>query len=189
MSPMVKAYLDTLYEQLRILPEQDRLESVREIESHIIDGIRNGKKEADIVEKLGDPKLLAKAYRSEHIMQRGGTRSIRDVLTMIGFYCITGLLSVIIVPVLATIAYGFGFSAVLVFVAGIVRSFGVTWIQMDLGPKYTVPIEWSMAYAIMVGGIIGWIAYISNKYLKKYIMFVQKHYRTLLPKMNVNNLR
>ena len=181
MSPTVKAYLDTLYEQLKIMPEQDRLESVREIESHIIDGIRSGKKEADILEKLGDPKLLAKAYRSEHIMQMGRTRSIRDVLTMIGFYCTTGLLSVIIVPVLATIAYGFGFSAVLVFVAGIVRSFGVTWIQMDLGPNYTVPMEWSMVYAIIVGGIIGWIAYISNKYLKKYITFVQKHYRTLLP--------
>jgi len=181
MSPKGKAYLDALYELLQKLPEEERLDAVREIESHIEDGIANGQPEAVILARLGDPRKLAKAYRSEHYMERVSMKSVKDVMAMIGFYCTTGLLSVMVVPFLAVIAYGFGFSAVLTLIAGIVRSFGVTWIQMNLGSDLEVPTEWSMAVALPLAGIIGGIAYVSWKSLRKYLNFLSIRYKEVLP--------
>ncbi|GAA3406409.1 HAAS domain-containing protein [Paenibacillus hodogayensis] len=181
MSPLGKAYIEKLYAALSKMPEQERLDAVREIESHIEEGISHGQREADILAKLGDPSKLAKAFRSEHFSHPGRKRTWGETFAMIGFYCTTGLLSVMIVPVLATIAYGFGFCTVLILLAGIIRSFGATWINMDLGPYYTVPTEWSMAFSLVVGGIVGGIAYISRKYLRKYLRFVSERYQDLLP--------
>jgi uncharacterized membrane protein len=186
MSPKGKNYLDTFFQHLNKLPEDERRDAVLEIESHIMDGVLNGQSEDEILIKLGDPRKLAKAYRSEYIMQRKTIRSIRDVFAILGFYCTTGLLSVIVVPILATIAYGFGFCTILIFIAGILRTFGIgdTWINMDIGPNTSVPTEWSMVYALIVGGIIGSIAYISLKYLKVYINFLSASYRKVLPVKN-----
>lgn len=184
MSPKVKNYLDTFYQHLNKLPEDERRDAVLEIESHIMDGLLNGQSEDDILKKLGDPRKLAKAYRSEYIMHRQSIRSFKDVFAILGFYCTTGLLSVMIVPVLATIAYGFAFCAVLIFIAGILRTFGVPWINMDITPNYSVPTEWSMVYSIIVGGIIGGIAYISRKYLRLYLNFLSNSYRKVIPVKN-----
>ena len=175
-----KDYVDELYRHLRQLPEEERIDAVREIASHIEDGLRNGQSEASLLAKLGDPQKLAKAYRSEHIMQRPN-RSLRDILAMIGFYCTTGLVSIMIITVLATIAYGFGFCAVLIFLAVIIRTFGVSWIQMNVGPGLSVPYEWSLAFSAVFGGIVGGIAYFSRKYLRIYLKFLSEQYRSVLP--------
>jgi uncharacterized membrane protein len=184
MSPKGKNYLDTFYQHLNKLPEDERRDAVLEIESHIMDGVLNGQSEDEILKKLGDSRRLAKAYRSEYIMQRKTIRSFKDVFAILGFYCTTGLLSVMIVPVLATIAYGFGLCTVLIFIAGILRTFGVPWINMDIGPNMSVPTQWSMVYSLILGGIVGGIAYISRKYLRVYLNFLSASYRQVIPEKN-----
>jgi uncharacterized membrane protein len=184
MSPKGKNYLDTFYQHLNKLPEDERRDAVLEIESHIMDGVLNGQSEDEILKKLGDPRRLAKAYRSEYIMQRKTIRSFKDVFAILGFYCTTGLLSVMIVPVLATIAYGFGFCTILIVIAGILRTFGFTWINMDIGPNMSVPTQWSMVYSLILGGIVGGIAYISRRYLRVYLNFLSASYRKVIPIKN-----
>ncbi|WP_163857367.1 DUF1700 domain-containing protein [Paenibacillus elgii] len=182
MSPKTRAYLEKLYQLLEKMPEDERLDAIREIESHIAEGMAGGQSEEAILARLGDPRVLAKAYRSEYIMEKGpAKRSFANVLTMAGFYCTTGLLSVIVIPVLATIAYGFGFCSVLIFIAGFIRTFGVTWIQMNLGPGIEVPTEWSMLYSTIVGGIVGGIAYVSWRGLRNYMNFLSASYKKVLP--------
>ncbi|GAB6992286.1 DUF1700 domain-containing protein [Paenibacillus pini] len=175
------AYLEKLNRYLVKLPEEERIDAVREIESHISEGIANGQPEAMILSRLGDPLKLAKAYRSEHIMGLKGVKSFKDVLTLIGFYCTTGLLSVIVIPVLAVFAYGFGFCTVLTLLAGVLRTFGATWINMNIGPGLEIPSEYSMIFSLVVGAIIGGIAYLSYKYLRKYMVFLSAQYRRSLP--------
>lgn len=181
MSPKTRAYLEKLYQLLEKMPEDERLDAIREIESHIAEGVANGHSEDAILDRLGDPRMLAKAYRSEYIMEKGSARSFKDVMVMVGFYCSTGLLSIMVIPVLATIAYGFGFCSVLIFIAGFVRTFGVTWIQMNLGPGIEVPTEWSMLYSTIVGGIVGGIAYVSWRGLRNYMNFLSASYKKVLP--------
>jgi len=152
-----------------------------------LDGVLNGQSEDEILKKLGDPQILAKAYRSEYIMHRKSIRSFKDVFTILGFYCTTGLLNVMIVPVLATIAYGFGFCTVLIFIGGILSTFGVPWINMDIGPNISVPTQWSMVYSLIVGGILGGIAYISRKYLRVYLNFLSARYRKVMPVKNTTS--
>lgn len=180
-SPRVKSYLDQLHARLGKLPEADRLDAVREIESHIAEGIANGQLEMAILSRLGEPDKLAKAYRSEYMMGRRSLRSAKDVLAMVGFYCTAGLMSVVVVPTLATIAYGFGFCSVLIFAAGILRTLGVTWISMGFGPGREVPVPWSMAVAVPVAAIVGGIAYVCWRNLKKYLAFLSDRYRAVLP--------
>lgn len=100
---------------------------------------------------------------------------------MVGFYCTTGLLSVMVIPVLATVAYGFGFCTVLIFLAGILRTFGATWVNMNIGPDMEIPQEYSMLFSLVVGGIVGGIAYFSWKGLKNYLAFLSERYRSSLP--------
>ncbi|MEC0208304.1 DUF1700 domain-containing protein [Paenibacillus ehimensis] len=183
MSPKTRAYLEKLYQLLQKMPEDERLDAIREIESHIAEGVANGQSEDAILARLGDPRMLAKAYRSEYMMEKGRGRSFKDVMIMAGFYCSTGLLSIMVIPVLATIAYGFGFCAVLVLLAGFIRTLGIgaTWIQMSLGPGMEVPTEWSMVFSTIVGGIIGGIAYVSWRGLRLYMSFLSASYKKVLP--------
>jgi len=181
ITPQGKAYLDKLYHYLEKLPEAERLDAVREIESHIIEGVTNGETEGGILARLGDPRKLARAYRSERLIGSVTMRSFKDVMTLAGFYCTAGLLSVMVVPVLAVLAFGFGFCSVLIFLAGAIRSLGVTWIDMSIGPGMEVPTAWSMAVAIPVGAIIGGIAYISWRGLRKYMASLSARYRAILP--------
>ena len=178
MSPLGKAYLDKLNACLHKLPEEERLDAVREIESHITEGILGGQPEAAILARLGDPRKLAKAYRSEYLSQNISF-SYKYVFGLIGFYCTTGLLSVMVVPVLATIAYGFGFCAALIMLASFIRTFGVTWITMDIG-SYVVPTQLSLLYGLVVGGIVGGIAFVCWKALKRYLAYVTGRYRRII---------
>ncbi|WP_246469703.1 DUF1700 domain-containing protein [Cohnella nanjingensis] len=173
--------MDKLYHYLEKLPETERLDAVREIESHIVEGAANGEPEGVILARLGDPRKLARAYRSERLIGSVSMRSFKDVMTLVGFYCTAGLLSVMVVPVLAVLAYGFGFCSVLIFLAGVIRTFGVTWINMSIAPGMEVPTLWSMAVAIPVGAIVGGIAYISWRGLRKYLTSLSDRYRAVLP--------
>ncbi|WP_081756635.1 DUF1700 domain-containing protein [Gorillibacterium massiliense] len=174
-------YLRKFYEFLKYMPEEERQDAVREIESNIAEGIANGQSEAAILARLGNPYLLARAYQSEYMMERQPSHSLKDVLLKLRFYCTTGLISIMVVPVLATIMYSFGFCAVLTLIAGVIRSFGVPWINMSLGPNYEVPYSWSIPFAVVTSAFIGGIALISRKYLNKYLKFVSVQYSKLKP--------
>ncbi|MCJ8013711.1 DUF1700 domain-containing protein [Paenibacillus sp. KQZ6P-2] len=176
-----RSYLEKLNHYLEKLPDAERMDAVMEIESHIAEGIANGQPEAVILSRLGDPRKLARAYRSEHMAGHMSVRSIKDVLTMVGFYCTTGLLSVMVIPVLATVAYGFGFCAVMIFIAGILRTFGASWVNMTIAPGVEIPSEYSMVFAAVVSAIVGGIAYFSWVGLKKYLAFLSERYRRSLP--------
>jgi len=175
-------YLRIFYERLHFLPEEERVDAVREIESNMAESLSSGVPEAVILSRLGDPRKLAKAYKSEYIMDKGNSRSLRWFGQMIAFYCTSGLLSLFVVPLLATIAYGFGFCAVLSLLGGAVRSFGVSWINMSLGEGLEVPYAWSLPFGALMAVIIGGIAWISRKYLLLYMKFVSKQYSRLIPR-------
>lgn len=68
-------YLRRFYEALDFMPEEERVDAVREIESSIADGMAGGQPEAVILARLGNPRKLAKAYQSEYMMAGGRARA------------------------------------------------------------------------------------------------------------------
>jgi uncharacterized membrane protein len=175
-------YLRIFYERLHFLPEEERVDAVREIESNMAESLTNGVPEAVILSRLGDPRKLAKAYQSEYMIGKGPRRSLRWLGQMIAFYCTSGLLSLMVVPLLATLAYGFGFCAVLALVGGALRSFGIPWINMSLGDGIEVPYAWSMPFGVLLALITGGIAWVSHKYLLIYMKFVSRQYSRMIPR-------
>ncbi|ASA23628.1 DUF1700 domain-containing protein [Paenibacillus donghaensis] len=180
MNREAREYLNAFHHHLHPLPEAERMDAVREIESHIEESLYNGQGESEILARLGNPRKLAKAYVSEQVIQ-GKDRSFAAMMMLIRFYCSTGLLSIMVIPFLATIAFGFGLSAVLSLLAGVLRTLGVPYITMNIGNDIQVPREYSMLVAVILAVILEGIAYYSWIYLRKYITYISTEYRKLLP--------
>jgi len=63
-------YLDVLRASLTGLPEADRDDAVREIESHIALARADGLPLAAILARLGDPRALARAYETNYLLEQ-----------------------------------------------------------------------------------------------------------------------
>ena len=65
-----RRYLDELRRLLARLPDPERDDAVREIESHIVDASKSGLPLAAILARLGAPASLAQAYESDYWLQQ-----------------------------------------------------------------------------------------------------------------------
>ena len=74
MDDAAERYLDELRRNLRPLPEEERSDAVREIESHIAEGQSDGRPTAAVLAGLGDARTLARAYVADYHIRtpRGG---------------------------------------------------------------------------------------------------------------------
>jgi uncharacterized membrane protein len=136
MDDAAERYLEELRRNLRPLPEDERSEALREIESHIAEGQADERPTAAVLAGLGDAKTLARAYVVDYHLRRvpreGALGSVgRFVLSSV-FVSGTGLLSLIVVPLLALLTSIAGLMAVTTPVLGILRTFGVSGIEMGV---------------------------------------------------------
>lgn len=96
-----KEFLKQLDENLSFLDKKERAEIIQDYQEHFASAISAGKKEADIVKKLGNPKTIAMSYKFEVESVKSGNKiSISNI--------INGII----------VAFGLGFFN-LVFVFGI----------------------------------------------------------------------
>jgi hypothetical protein len=92
--------------------------------------------------------------------------------------------SLMVVPLLAATAFGFGLSAVLSPVLGVFRSFGATWIHINLGPDRSLPVEWSIPFTLGLAIVCAGIALGAYKLLRFYLRLVVRGYRTVFTGVN-----
>jgi hypothetical protein len=64
------------------------------------------------------------------------------------------LLSLVVVPVLGATALAFGLVAVLAPALGVLRTFGMDWVQMELF-NWQVPVLWSIPAALVISVVSG----------------------------------
>src|SRR5215203_4159554 len=168
MDDSAERYLDELRRNLRPLPEDERSEAVREIESHIAEGQADGRPTAAVLAGLGDAKTLARAYVADYHLRapRGGVLGSvsRFVLSMLALLTsLSGLLTVV-TPVL-----------------GVLRTFGVHGIVMGDAGGWQVPILWSFPASVALGVAFAVLAWAGYKLLRGYLWLVLAGYRRLLP--------
>jgi len=142
MDDAAERYLDGLRRNLRPLPEDERSEAVREIESYIAEGQADGRPTAAVLAGLGDAKTLARAYVADYHLRvpRGGPLgSMSRFVLSSAFVSGTGVLSLFVVPMLALLTFLAGLLAVATPVLGVLRTFGVPGIVMGDSGSWQVP--------------------------------------------------
>lgn len=120
MNVALEKYLDTIDKQLKPLPTSERVDIVKEIKGSILEMENENLSTETILERLGNPKELAKAYLGDLISNRTGF-SLNNFLTVCAFYSLVGLSGLIIIPTLGIIAPVFIFCAVLSPLLGAVK--------------------------------------------------------------------
>lgn len=135
------SFLKRLDERLRFLADSERKDILYDYEEHINAAIENGEDEAQVIEKLGSPELIARQFnasRSIHQAESNKTTGnmLRAVIaTMgVGFFNLIfvvgpffGLLGVLIG--VYAVAFSLGLSGVLVAVVGF---YGLMGGNLDL---------------------------------------------------------
>ena len=99
MEKVLNNYLETIEQNLKPLPVSERVDIVKEIKSEITELQNDGKTSEEIINRLGDPKELAKAYLGD-VIQKEKTISMTKVLAMIAYYSLASLSGIIVIPTL-----------------------------------------------------------------------------------------
>jgi uncharacterized membrane protein len=184
MDDVAERYLEELRRNLRPLPEDERLDAVREIESHIAEGQADGRPTAAVLAGLGDAKTLARAYVADYHLRvppDGALRSVARFVLSSAFVSGTGVLSLFVVPTLALLTFLAGLLAVASPILGVLRTFGVPGIVMGDSGGWQVPILWSFPASLALGVACAVLAWAGYKLLRGYLGLVLAGYRKLLP--------
>ena len=110
-NPAIDRYLTTLSKELADMAEPERSEVIGEIRNHAAEAVRAGEEPAAIIERFGDPRLLARAYKMELAVKssHGPLRRVARFFAMLGLIAITSLMSFVTLAVtLAGVAGIFG---------------------------------------------------------------------------------
>ncbi|QLK86705.1 HAAS domain-containing protein [Staphylococcus sp. 17KM0847] len=113
-----KDYLNILYEHLKNIPEQEKQEIVAEYDNHFIEGAKDGKSETEMIEMLGDPKIIAKDIVAESaVNQASENHSAQNVFLAV--LAVIGLSFVNLVLVLGPLMLLLGLLFGLIVATGI----------------------------------------------------------------------
>lgn len=85
-----KEFLSKLDENLKFLSRKEREEVIKDYEEHFANALSAGKKEADIVKSLGNPKVIASSYKFEAEAAKTGNKiNVANIIN--GIYVAFGL--------------------------------------------------------------------------------------------------
>lgn len=184
MSPMGEKYIKKLYQHLRQLPEEEREDAVMEIKSHIVESVRNGRKEEEVLAKLGSPSKLARAYLGDFYVRESSMHPLFLIKALL-LYVTSGFLSLIFIPVLGMLSVTFGIVSIIIPILGLLRTFGASWIQMNLTPTYEVPVLLSFPFALLVALFLFGLFWICWKALRGYLTLLSSAHRKIISSSHV----
>ena len=184
MDDAAERYLDELRRNLRALPEDERSDALREIESHIAEGQADGRPTSAVLAGLGDARTLARAYVADYhlrVPRDGALGSVSRFVLSSVFVSGTGLLSLFVIPLLALLTSLAGLLAVVTPVLGVLRTFGVPGIVMGDSGGWEVPTLWSFPASLVFAATCAILAWAGYKLLRGYLRLILAGYRRLLP--------
>ena len=103
MDATFEKYLDTVDKCLKPLPTSERVDIVKEIKGSILEMESDNLTSEQILERLGKPKDLAKAYLGDLLSNESGF-SWNRFLTVCAFYSIVGFSGMFVIPCLVIMA-------------------------------------------------------------------------------------
>lgn len=123
METALNNYLEKIEKYLKPMDASERIDIVKEIKSEILELQNEGKTSDEIIERLGNPKELAKAYLGEAI-SKNTSFSLKKAGSVIAFYSLAGTIWMFILPVTSIVGISFMFSGIIVPIGGIIKFAG-----------------------------------------------------------------
>jgi hypothetical protein len=103
------------------------------------------------------------------------TRALR--VAAVGAYVFgTTFSSLFVVPMLAASAFAFGIAGVVTPILSLMRTFGATWIHMDV-PGYSIPTSLSFPIGLVIAVVCIGIAALSVAALRLYLQLLVRSFR------------
>jgi len=177
-NPLVERYLAKLDAGLRDLPAAERAEVVSEIRNHIAEATAAGKPIDAVLSALGPAEDLARGYAIELLLNRPAasrdTSRTRRFLALVGLVVIGSIPTLVVVTVLGGVGIAFGAAGIIVFLAGVIATFGwlPDYVTMDVAP-------W---VAVLIGPMLAIAGGASLALLVWYVRFTARLVRRVIPK-------
>ena len=121
MEKTLDSYLEKIERHLKPLPVSERVDIVKEIKSEMSELQNAGKTPEEIIDRLGDPKELAKAYLGD-VISKEKTISATKVLAMLAYYSLASLSGIFVIPTLVVCAPVFIVCGAVCPVLGVVKT-------------------------------------------------------------------
>lgn len=120
MDAAFEKYLDTVDKCLKPLPTSERVDIVKEIKGSILEMESDNLTSEQILERLGKPKDLAKAYLGDLLAKESGF-SWNRVLTVCAYYSLVSFSGLFVIPFLGVIAPTFIICGIITPIMGSVK--------------------------------------------------------------------
>ena len=166
MNLAFEKYLDTVDKCLRPLPASERVDIVKEIKGSILEMESENLSEEQILNRLGKPKDLAKAYLGDLLAKESGF-SWKRLLIVCSFYSLVGFSGLFVIPVLAILAPAFYVCGAVTPILGAVKLIDyllnlklpyVSYIVFQFGDTAMSPVP-----SFLLSVITGVIFYLAGK--------------------------
>lgn len=174
MDMLLENYLGVIEKNLKPLPLSERVDIIKEIKSYMIElEKQNGLTPEEIVERLGDPRDLAKEYLGNMICNDTSSKW-NKMLAVMAFYSGVGLSGMFILPIFSVLAGGLMFCAVIAPLGGIIKAVGyllgydVPFVMFQMGSFDLHPLL-SLPFSFLVGGLLMYAGKGSWKIVLKYV--------------------
>lgn len=120
MDTRLNEYLEQIEKSLKPLPVSERVDIVQEIKSEMQELQGAGQTSQQIIQRLGDPRELARAYLGDMIA-KDDRFSWGRVLAICAYYSLTGLTGLVIIPTLGICAPAFLLCGIAAPLLGVVK--------------------------------------------------------------------
>ena len=185
-NPAIDRYLTKLSQELGDMPEPERTEVVHEIRNHAAEAMRAGEEAAAVIERFGDPRQLAHAYRVElavagprrlplRLIGRP-LRRIGRVFAVLGVTAVSSLASFVVIVVLGSLTLAFIGGGAAAIIGGI--------LSLLLPGEYivtTLPVPQTISELLSIGsGVVLMSAgFLSGVLLFFYVRTVVRAFRRM----------
>lgn len=120
MDTRLNEYLEQIEKSLKPLPVSERVDIVQEIKSEMQELQGAGQTSEQIIQRLGDPRELARAYLGDMIA-KDDRFSWGRVMAICAYYSLTGLTGLVIIPTLGICAPAFLLCGIAAPLLGVVK--------------------------------------------------------------------
>lgn len=164
MDKKMHDYLNQVDRYLKPMAAVERADIINEIKSEMLElQAQKNMTAEEILERLGEPRELAKAYMGEAIIESNAF-SLHKFCTVVAFYGLAGFTGMFILPIFSVLSVGLMLSGVIAPVAGLVKFLGsligmeIPWVSFQFG-TYTAPPYVAFPLSVVTGILLfagGW---------------------------------